>query len=219
MAHEPGFAKGLSIGIIMDGNGRWAKKRGLPRTAGHTRGAEVFRDITENWSRPMEEVNGIMKLFGEYLIMAYDYQKENNRVVFLGDRTALPAKYQAQMNDIEGKTRGNTGTVLNVAVNYGGRQEIVRGMQILARRVQQGMLRPEDIDIEMVSGVMYTAGQKDPDFILRPSGEHRLSNFMLWQASYAEFVDMDVLWPDFTRADLDRAIEEYNTRSRRFGGI
>ena len=127
MAHEPGFAKGLSIGIIMDGNGRWAKKRGLPRTAGHTRGAEVFRDIirycnelevacvtfyafsTENWSRPMEEVNGIMKLFGEYLIMAYDYQKENNRVVFLGDRTALPAKYQAQMNDIEGKTRGNTG--------------------------------------------------------------------------------------------------------------
>ena len=123
MAHEPGFAKGLSIGIIMDGNGRWAKKRGLPRTAGHTRGAEVFRDIirycnelevacvtfyafsTENWSRPMEEVNGIMKLFGEYLIMAYDYQKENNRVVFLGDRTALPAKYQAQMNDIEEKTR------------------------------------------------------------------------------------------------------------------
>ena len=167
----------------------------------------------------MEEVNGIMKLFGEYLIMAYDYQKENNRVVFLGDRTALPAKYQAQMNDIEEKTRGNTGTVLNVAVNYGGRQEIVRGMQILARRVQQGLLRPEDIDIETVSGVMYTAGQKDPDFILRPSGEHRLSNFMLWQASYAEFVDMDVLWPDFTRADLDRAIEEYNTRSRRFGGI
>ena len=218
MAHEPGFAKGLSIGIIMDGNGRWAKKRGLPRTAGHTRGAEVFRDIirycnelevacvtfyafsTENWSRPMEEVNGIMKLFGEYLIMAYDYQKENNRVVFLGDRTALPAKYQAQMNDIEEKTRGKTGPVLNVAV-------------------QQGLLRPEDIDIETVSGVMYTAGQKDPDFILRPSGEHRLSNFMLWQASYAEFVDMDVLWPDFTRADLDRAIEEYNTRSRRFGGI
>ena len=159
------------------------------------------------------------KLFGEYLIMAYDYQKENNRVVFLGDRTALPAKYQAQMNDIEGKTRGNTGTVLNVAVNYGGRQEIVRGMQILARRVQQGMLRPEDIDIEMVSGVMYTAGQKDPDFILRPSGEHRLSNFMLWQAAYSELVEMDVLWPDFTRADLDAAIEEFNHRSRRFGGL
>ena len=237
MAHEPSFAKGLSIGIIMDGNGRWAEQRGQKRGKGHEAGVDALDHMiqtcyqigiehitfyafsTENWSRPMEEVNGIMKLFGEYLIMAYDYQKENNRVVFLGDRTALPAKYQAQMNDIEEKTRGNTGTVLNVAVNYGGRQEIVRGMQILARRVQQGLLRPEDIDIETVSGVMYTAGQKDPDFILRPSGEHRLSNFMLWQASYAEFVDMDVLWPDFTRADLDRAIEEYNTRSRRFGGI
>ena len=237
MALEPGRAKGLSIGIIMDGNGRWAKKRGLPRTAGHTKGAEVFRDIirycnelelasvtfyafsTENWSRPAEEVNGIMKLFGEYLIMAYDYQKENNRVVFLGDRSALLPKHQELMNDIEQKTRGNTGTILNVAVNYGGRQELVRGIQILAQRVLDGQLRPEEIDMDTVSGVLYTAGQRDPDFILRPSGEHRLSNFMLWQASYAEFVDMDVLWPDFTRDDLDRAIEEYNTRSRRFGGL
>ena len=237
MALEPGRAKGLSIGIIMDGNGRWAKKRGLPRTAGHTKGAEVFRDIirycnelelasvtfyafsTENWSRPAEEVNGIMKLFGEYLVMAYDYQKENNRVVFLGDRSVLLPKHQELMNDIEQKTRGNTGTILNVAVNYGGRQELVRGIQILAQRVLDGQLRPEEIDMDAVSGVLYTAGQRDPDFILRPSGEHRLSNFMLWQASYAEFVDMDVLWPDFTRNDLDRAIEEYNTRSRRFGGL
>ena len=237
MALGPGRAKGLSIGIIMDGNGRWAKKRGLPRTAGHTKGAEVFRDIirycnelelasvtfyafsTENWSRPAEEVNGIMKLFGEYLVMAYDYQKENNRVVFLGDRSVLLPKYQEQMNDIEQKTRGNTGTILNVAVNYGGRQELVRGIRILAQRVLAGQLRPEEIDADAVSGVLYTAGQRDPDFILRPSGEHRLSNFMLWQASYAEFVDMDVLWPDFTRDDLDRAIEEYNTRSRRFGGL
>ncbi len=237
MAPEPGKAKGLSIGIIMDGNGRWAKKRGLPRTAGHTKGAEVFRDIirycnelelasvtfyafsTENWSRPAEEVNGIMKLFGEYLVMAYDYQKENNRVVFLGDRSVLPTRYQELMNDIEQKTRGNTGTILNVAVNYGGRQELVRGIRILAERVSEGKLRPEQIDMDAVSNVLYTAGQRDPDFILRPSGEHRLSNFMLWQASYAEFVDMDVLWPDFTREDLDRAIEEYNTRSRRFGGV
>lgn len=237
MALEPGKAKGLSIGIIMDGNGRWAKKRGLPRTAGHTKGAEVFRDIirycnelrlasvtfyafsTENWSRPAEEVNGIMKLFGEYLVMAYDYQKENNRVVFLGDRSVLPTRYQELMNDIEQKTRGNTGTILNVAVNYGGRQELVRGIRILAERVLEGKLRPEQIDMDAVSSVLYTAGQRDPDFILRPSGEHRLSNFMLWQASYAEFVDMDVLWPDFTREDLDRAIEEYNTRSRRFGGV
>lgn len=232
-----GFAKGLSIGIIMDGNGRWAKKRGLPRTAGHKRGAEVFRDIirycnelevasvtfyafsTENWSRPLEEVNGIMKLFGEYLVMAYDYQKENNRVVFLGDRTALSQRHQDMMNDIEEKTRNNTGTILNVAVNYGGRQEIVRAAQRCAQRVAAGEIRPEDIDIAMMSENMYTAGQKDPDFILRPSGEHRLSNFMLWQASYAEFVEMDVLWPDFTRADLDAAILEFNTRSRRFGGL
>ncbi len=237
MALEPGVAKGLSIGIIMDGNGRWAKKRGLPRTAGHTKGADVFRDIirycnelelasvtfyafsTENWSRPAEEVNGIMKLFGEYLIMAYDYQKENNRVVFLGDRSALPERHQELMSDIEQKTRGNTGTILNVAVNYGGRQELVRGIQILARRVLEGQLQPDEIDANAVSDVLYTAGQRDPDFILRPSGEHRLSNFMLWQASYAEFVDMDVLWPDFTRNDLDRAIEEYRSRSRRFGGL
>ncbi|MEG1381010.1 MAG: polyprenyl diphosphate synthase [Ruthenibacterium sp.] len=237
MPQQADFAKGLSLGIIMDGNGRWAKKRGLPRTAGHTKGAEVFKDIirycnelqiacvtfyafsTENWSRPLEEVNGIMKLFGEYLLMAYDYQKENNRVNFMGDRTPLSAKFKAQMADIEKKTKNNTGTVLNIAINYGGRQEILRGTQILAQRVQDGLLKPQDITMDLFSSVMYTSGQKDPDFILRPSGEHRLSNFMLWQASYAEFVDMDVLWPDFTRADLDSAIHEYNARTRRFGGI
>jgi undecaprenyl diphosphate synthase len=237
MEKQPDFAKGLSIGIIMDGNGRWAKKRGLPRTAGHKKGAEVFRDIirycnelqvacatfyafsTENWSRPLEEVNAIMKLFGEYLLMAYDYQKENNKVVFLGDRTPLPEKFKAQMADIEAKTANNTGTILNVAINYGGRQEILRAAQNLARQVQEGALKPEDIDEARFSNALYTAGQKDPDFILRPSGEHRLSNFMLWQASYAEFVDTDVLWPDFTRDDLDRAIMEFNQRSRRFGGL
>ncbi|MEG2842774.1 MAG: polyprenyl diphosphate synthase, partial [Ruthenibacterium sp.] len=209
----------------------------LPRTAGHTKGAEVFKDIirycnelqiacvtfyafsTENWSRPLEEVNGIMKLFGEYLLMAYDYQKENNRVNFMGDRTPLSEKFKAQMEDIETKTKNNTGTILNIAINYGGRQEILRGTQILAQRVQDGTLAPQDITAELFSSVLYTAGQKDPDFILRPSGEHRLSNFMLWQASYAEFVDMDVLWPDFTRANLDQAINEYNARTRRFGGL
>lgn len=237
MQHDKNFAKGLSIGIIMDGNGRWAKQRGLPRTAGHTKGAEVFKDIirycnelelasvtfyafsTENWARPLEEVNAIMRLFGQYLIMAYDYQKENNKVVFLGDRTPLPKKYQQQMADIEEKTKHNTGTVLNVAINYGGRQEILRAARALALQVQQGTLQIEDIDEAHFSAQLYTAGQKDPDFILRPSGEMRLSNFMLWQASYAEFISMDVLWPDFTRADLDKAIDEFNHRSRRFGGL
>ena len=237
MQHPDGFAKGLSIGIIMDGNGRWAKKRGLPRSAGHKKGAEVFQDITrycnelgvesvffyafstENWKRPMEEVNGIMRLFGEYLLKAYDYQKENNRVVFLGDRSALAPEHQELMNDIETRTAHNTGMTLNIAVNYGGRPEIVQAAQALARQVAEGKLTPEQITEEALSAQMYTAGQKDPDFILRPSGEKRLSNFMLWQAAYSELVEMDVLWPDFTRADLDAAIEEFNRRSRRFGGI
>ncbi len=231
------LAKGLSIGIIMDGNGRWAKKRGLPRTAGHKKGAEVFRDTirycnelqiasvtfyafsTENWARPADEVSAIMKLFGDYLIMAYDYQKENNKVVFLGDRTPLAEKFQAQMADIEEKTKNNTGTILNVAINYGGREEITRAARRLAQQVQAGRLAPEDITEELLAQNLYTAGQKDLDFVLRPSGEMRQSNFMLWQASYAEFIYMDVLWPDFTRDDLDRAIAEFNRRSRRFGGI
>ena len=231
------LAKGLSIGIIMDGNGRWAKRRGLPRTAGHKKGAEVFQDITrycnqlgvasvtfyafstENWRRPQEEVSAIMKLFGEYLIKAFDYQKENNRVVFLGDRSPLEQKYQDLMNEIEQKTAHNTGMTLNIAVNYGGRPEIVRAAQQLAQLVQQGQLQPQDITEQHMSDHMYTHGQKDPDFILRPSGEKRLSNFMLWQAAYSELVEMDVLWPDFTRRDLDAAISEFCQRSRRFGGI
>ena len=152
------------IGIIMDGNGRWAKKRGLPRTAGHKKGAEVFQDITrycneigvksvyfyafstENWSCPAEEVGAIMRLFGEYLIKAFDYEKENNRVVFLGDRTALEPRYQKLMDEIEQKTAHNTGMTLNVAVNYGGRAEIVRAARALAEKVAKGELRPEDID-------------------------------------------------------------------------
>ena len=237
MEHAADFARGLSIGIIMDGNGRWAKKRGLPRTAGHKRGAEVFQNITrycnelgvasvyfyafstENWRRPAEEVGAIMRLFGDYLIKAFDYEKENNRVVFLGDRTALSAEYQRKMNEIETRTARNTGMVLNVAVNYGGRQEIARAARLLAEEVRQGTLQPEQITEQLLSDRMYTAGQKDPDFILRPSGEKRLSNFMLWQAAYSELVEMDVLWPDFTRHDLDLAIEEFNRRSRRFGGI
>ena len=227
MEHAADFARGLSIGIIMDGNGRWAKKRG----------PEVFQDITrycnelgvasvyfyafstENWRRPAEEVGAIMRLFGDYLIKAFDYEKENNRVVFLGDRTALSAEYQRKMNEIETRTARNTGMVLNVAVNYGGRQEIARAARLLAEEVRQGTLQPEQITEQLLSDRMYTAGQKDPDFILRPSGEKRLSNFMLWQAAYSELVEMDVLWPDFTRHDLDLAIEEFNRRSRRFGGI
>ena len=237
MNHPKEFAEGLSIGIIMDGNGRWAKQRGLPRTAGHKKGAAVFQDIanyceelgvssvtfyafsTENWKRPLEEVSAIMKLFGEYLLKGFNYKDRNIRIKFLGDRAALDAKLQKLMNELEEDSAAKTGMTLNIAVNYGGRPEIVRAARQLAQQVAEGTLKPEDITEEMMSDHMYTAGQKDPDFILRPSGEKRLSNFMLWQAAYAELVEMDVLWPDFTRDDLDAAITEFNKRSRRFGGI
>lgn len=237
MTHPREFAEGLSVGIIMDGNGRWAKQRGLPRTAGHKKGAAVFQDIanyceelgivsatfyafsTENWKRPLEEVSAIMRLFGEYLLKGFDYKKRNIRIKFLGDRTALDPKLQELMNELEQDSAHKTGMTLNIAVNYGGRPEIVRAAQTLAARAAAGELNPEDITEEMMSAEMYTAGQKDPDFILRPSGEKRLSNFMLWQAAYSELVEMDVLWPDFTRDDMDKAIEEFNRRSRRFGGI
>ncbi len=237
MEHPKEFAEGLSIGIIMDGNGRWAKQRGLPRTAGHKKGAAVFQDIanyceelgvssvyfyafsTENWKRPLEEVSAIMKLFGEYLLKGFNYKDRNIRIKFLGDRTALDGKLQKLMNELEEDSAHKTGMTLNIAVNYGGRPEIVRAAQTLAEKVKAGELQPEDITEERMSDAMYTTGQKDPDFILRPSGEKRLSNFMLWQAAYSELVEMDVLWPDFTRDDLDAAIAEFNKRSRRFGGI
>ena len=237
MNHPKEFAEGLSIGIIMDGNGRWAKQRGLPRTAGHKKGAAVFQDIanyceelgvssvyfyafsTENWKRPLEEVSAIMKLFGEYLLKGFNYKDRNIRIKFLGDRAALDPKLQKLMNELEEDSAHKTGMTLNIAVNYGGRPEIVRAARQRAEKVKAGELQPEDITEEMMSDAMYTTGQKDPDFILRPSGEKRLSNFMLWQAAYSELVEMDVLWPDFTRDDLDAAITEFNKRSRRFGGI
>ena len=237
MNHPKEFAEGLSIGIIMDGNGRWAKQRGLPRTAGHKKGAAVFQDIanyceelgvssvyfyafsTENWKRPLEEVSAIMKLFGEYLLKGFNYKDRNIRIKFLGDRAALDPKLQKLMNELEEDSAHKTGMTLNIAVNYGGRPEIVRAARQLAEKVKAGELQPENITEEMMSDAMYTTGQKDPDFILRPSGEKRLSNFMLWQAAYSELVEMDVLWPDFTRDDLDAAITEFNKRSRRFGGI
>ena len=225
------------VALILDGNGRWAKKRGLPRTLGHKEGCvtvektveiaarmgirylTVYGFSTENWKRPLEEVSAIMKLFGEYLLKGFNYKDRNIRIKFLGDRAALDAKLQKLMNELEEDSAAKTGMTLNIAVNYGGRPEIVRAARQLAQQVAAGTLKPEDITEEMMSDHMYTAGQKDPDFILRPSGEKRLSNFMLWQAAYAELVEMDVLWPDFTRDDLDAAITEFNKRSRRFGGI
>ena len=225
------------IAIVMDGNGRWAKKRGLPRSFGHKQGAAVFKKTinwarelgvkcvtfyafsTENWKRPLEEVNAIMRLFGEYLLKGFDYKNRNIRIKFMGDRTVLDKKLQQLMNKLEADSSVKTGMTLNIAINYGGRPEIVRAAQQLAAKAAAGEIKPEEITEQLLSDAMYTAGQKDPDFILRPSGEKRLSNFMLWQAAYSELVEMDVLWPDFTRSDLDAAIEEFNHRSRRFGGL
>ena len=174
---------------------------------------------TENWKRPAEEVGAIMRLFGEYLLKGFDYKNRNIRIKFMGDRTVLDPKLQALMDQLEADSSVKTGMTLNIAINYGGRPEIVRAAQRLAARAAAGEIRPEEITEQMLSDAMYTEGQKDPDFILRPSGEKRLSNFMLWQAAYSELVEMDVLWPDFTRSDLDAAIEEFNHRSRRFGGL
>ncbi len=226
------------IGIIMDGNGRWAKKRGLPRSAGHTAGAANFRTITryassigvkyltlyafstENWNRPAEEVSALMRLFRQYLEEALsDFMDENIRVRFLGDISAFSPELQALIRRVEEESAVKDGMVLNLAMNYGGRAEITRAMRTLAARVESGALKPEEITEEMISNELYTAGQPDPDLIIRPSGEERLSNFLLWQSAYTEFAYFDILWPDFRPKHLDEAIEKFRSRNRRFGGV
>ena len=227
------------VAIIMDGNGRWAKKRGLPRTAGHVTGAKVFRTIvrhcerrgiryvtvyafsTENWKRPPEEVNAIMNLLREYLRESLrDFKKENIRVRFLGDRAPLAEDICALMEQAEASTADKNGMCLNIALNYGGRAELAQAVRQIADRVQAGDLTPAMIDEPTIAQYLYTAGQPDPDLIIRPSGEHRLSNYLIWQAAYAEYVFMDdILWPDFTADDLDAALAEYARRHRRFGGV
>lgn len=226
------------LGIIMDGNGRWAKKRGLPRSAGHTAGAIVFKTIvrycssigiqyltiyafsTENWKRPFEEVGMLIKLFKQYLEEALrDFLNENIKVRFIGDTSAFPEDLQKLIRDTEEVSINHTGMVLNIALNYGGRSELVRAAKLLALDVKGGKLDPEQITEEALEQKLYTAGQPDPDLIIRPSGENRISNFLLWQSAYSEYVIMDILWPDFKPKDLDRAIKEYANRNRRFGGV
>ncbi len=226
------------LGIIMDGNGRWAEKRGLPRTAGHKAGADVFKTIvrycssigiqyltiyafsTENWKRPRYEVGMLIKLFQQYLEEALrDFFNENILVRFIGDTTAFPESLQRLIRDTEETSKSHTGMVLNIALNYGGRAELARAAALLAQDVKNGLLSPEQVTEESLAGKLYTAGQPDPDLIIRPSGENRTSNFLLWQAAYSEYVFLDILWPDFKPGDLDRALEAYAGRNRRFGGI
>ena len=226
------------IGIIMDGNGRWAQKRGLPRSAGHKQGARTFREIvrycrsigiryltvyafsTENWKRPQSEINAIMNLLRDYLDELERHSDEEQGVLrFIGDMAPLAEDLRQRIADVQERTAGREGITVNIALNYGGRHEIVHAVQQAVSLARQGTLTPEAVDEALVDSLMYTAGQPPVDLIIRPSGEQRISNFLLWQGAYAEFVFMDVLWPDFTRDDLDAAITEFNKRSRRFGGI
>ncbi len=232
------------VGIIMDGNGRWAKQRDLPRSQGHKQGAKTFKLIcdyandigienltfyafsTENWRRPSEEVSAIMQLFREYLADAQKRKKENEqkgmRIRFIGDlgeKSGVPKDIQRLVRKMENESLDKTRTVVNIAVNYGGRQEITKAVRELALRAQRGELDPEDITPDHISSLLYTAGQPDPDLIIRPSGEYRLSNFLIWQSAYSEFWYSDILWPDFTTDDFDRALSDYANRNRRFGGI
>lgn len=225
------------IGIIMDGNGRWAKKRGLPRNFGHKQGAAVFKKTinwarelgvkcvtfyafsTENWKRPAEEVNGIMNLLRQYIKDIRAAAREDIRFIFLGDITALPPDITEELMDIQNSTVDNTGFIAGVALNYGGRDEIVRAARLLAQKAVNGEIIPAGITEDAMDKLMYTAQMPPLDLVIRPSGEQRLSNFLIWQAAYAEFVFMDVLWPDFTKNHLEQAIDEYIGRDRRFGGV
>lgn len=229
------------VGIIMDGNGRWAQKRGLPRYKGHIEGAKTFRKIgefagdlgiecltfyafsTENWKRPPEEVAAIMDLFREYLRELDERKAENEekgiKVNFIGDRTGIPKDILKMMGYSERITRKKDHVILNIAINYGGRQEILHSVQALAKEVEKGKLKASEITEEMISDHLYTGGLPDPDLIIRPSGEYRLSNFLLWQSAYSEFWYSDILWPDFTEEDFAAALREFEKRNRRFGGV
>ena len=225
------------IAIIMDGNGRWAKKRGLPRTAGHAAGAESFRRIanycrtlgveyltvyafsTENWKRSADEISGIMRLLGKYLTEALeDMEKNRVRFRFFGDLSRLSPPLQKLCNDAQNRSK-EYDVQVNFCLNYGGRDEITRACRAFAQDVKDGKREVEELTEDVLSGYLYSADVPDPELIIRPSGEMRTSNFLLWQSAYSEFVFMDVLWPDFGPDDLDRAIEEYYRRNRRFGGV
>ena len=236
LSEERAPAPPRHIAIIMDGNGRWAKQRGLPRTAGHAAGAESFRRIanycrtlgveyltvyafsTENWKRSQDEVQGIMVLLRRYLEEALqDMDKNQVRFRFFGDLSQLSPQLRKLCRDAESRS-GVYKVQVNFCLNYGGRDELVRAARRFAQDVAAGKCGPEDLTEERMDSYLYSAGVPDPELIIRPSGEKRLSNFLLWQSAYSEFVFMNVLWPDFMPEHLDEAIEEFHRRNRRFGG-
>jgi len=238
IAQRPRLRIPTHLGVIMDGNGRWAKSRGKRRTEGHIEGVKALRGLvehcinygvahltvfsfsSENWTRPKEEVSFIFNLLRRFV--ASDLQRlirNNVRVRIIGSRAGLEPSLVRLIDDVEAKTEANTGLVLIVAFNYGGKAEIAEAAQHLAREVVAGRMSPEDITEGAIARSLYTAGLPDPDLIIRTSGEQRLSNFLLWQSAYAEFVFVDEYWPDFNEASFVRVLETFALRDRRFGGI
>ncbi|HBI85692.1 MAG TPA: di-trans,poly-cis-decaprenylcistransferase [Ruminococcus sp.] len=225
------------IAIIMDGNGRWAKKRGMPRTYGHVQGALAFRKLlryaneigveymsfyafsTENWKRPDDEVHALMDLMRKYLKEAYDHFDLRTRFVLLGDEDGFESDLRQQFIDIQKDTDDFERMTAGIAANYGSRNEITSACKKLAALVKEGKLQPEDITEELISQNLYTKDMPDVDLMIRPGGEQRLSNFLLWQCAYAEFYFCDTLFPDFDSKELDKAIVEFARRTRRFGGL
>ena len=226
------------VAIILDGNGRWAKAKGLPRTAGHVQGAKVVEDMceitynmginyftvyafsTENWSRPKEEVDALMKLLRNYMVNCKKRANKNNmKVRVIGDKTGLDEDIQEKIADLEEATKNNTGLHFTIAINYGGRDEITRAAKKLCKEVEEGKLKADDIDIDMLSNALDTGGYPDPDLLIRTCGEQRISNFLLWQLAYSEFYFCDKPWPDFDKKELEKAIEAYNSRDRKYGGL
>ena len=226
------------IAIIMDGNGRWAKKRGLPRTAGHAAGAETFRRIatyarsigveyltvyafsTENWKRSEEEVSCLMQLFDKYLHECIDtMEKDHLKMKILGNIAGLPDNLQALIRKTDAISAKYEGFQANICLNYGGRDEIVRAAQTFAAKCAAGEAKPEELTEALFSQYLFSDGIPDPELIIRPSGEVRTSNFLLWQSAYSEYYFTDVLWPDFDEKEMDKALAAYQSRDRRFGGV
>ena len=226
------------VAVILDGNGRWAKAIGLPRNAGHVRGAQVVEDMltivdkvgikyftvyafsTENWNRPGDEVTALMGLLRKYMVGSLRKAAKNNvHIQVIGDRTRLDPDIVKSIEDLERDTAANTGLHFQIAINYGGRDEIRRAVSKLSDKVLSGEIKPEDITEETIAGELDTAGIPDPDLLIRTCGEQRISNFLLWQLAYTEFYFTDVAWPDFNEAELEKAIDAYNHRERRFGGL
>lgn len=226
------------VAIILDGNGRWAKKRLMPRTMGHIQGAKnvektcraahslgikhltVYAFSTENWKRDKKEIDALMKLLGSYLDDCIRDNEENNMIVkFIGDMTPFSTELKEKIDRLTEISKDNTGLNLNIAINYGGRDELVRAIKHITSDVQNNAINIDEINEDLVSSYLDTKDIPDPDLLIRTSGEQRLSNYLLWQLAYAEFYFADIHWPDFNKDELVKAIEYYNTRERRFGGV